>query len=113
MSKPVKKAAAKPAKPSISKKPKSSKKAAPTQNGEATMAPAKSKRIRGSFSMPAQDYALIGELKAASKKHGRAVKKNELLRAGLQALKALSADALQAALAVVHPTKSAAKKKPD
>ncbi|MBC7988014.1 MAG: hypothetical protein H7Y19_00310 [Luteimonas sp.] len=62
------------------------------------------KRIRGSFSMPERDYALIAELKSLSKHRGRPVKKNELLRAGLQALKAMNADALQAALAGLRPS---------
>lgn len=72
-------------------------------------APVKLKRIHGSFTMPQSDYALIAELKATSKQHGRSVKKNELLRAGLNALKALSPEALQAALAALQPAKSPGK----
>ena len=65
--------------------------------------PIKVKRIRGSFSMPAHDYALIAELKAISKSNGRTVKKNELLRAGLHALILMSDQALQSALAGLKP----------
>jgi hypothetical protein len=71
--------------------------------------PAKRKRIHGSFSMPEHDYALIAGLKARSKKRGRIVKKNELLRAGLRALTAMSDDLLQAALNALGPVDSTAR----
>jgi hypothetical protein len=61
----------------------------------------KEKRIRGEFSMPERDYALIADLKSRSKKNGRTVKKNELLRAGLQALNGMKDDALQSVLAAL------------
>lgn len=75
----------------------------------AIVAPAKSdtkdKRVEGRFSMPRSDYALIGQLKSTSKLLGRSVKKNELIRAGLRALSAMSADDLAAAVAAVQPIK--------
>lgn len=54
----------------------------------------KKKMVRDSFTMPAPDYALIGVLKARSLASGSAVKKSELLRAGLVALAAMSAGQL-------------------
>jgi hypothetical protein len=50
----------------------------------------KSKMVRDSFTMPAPDYALIGVLKTRTLGMGAAVKKSELLRAGLVALAAMS-----------------------
>ena len=61
----------------------------------------KPKRIRGDFSMPAADYALIAALKETAKSNGRPVKKNELLRAGLHALKAMTNTQLLASLAAM------------
>ncbi|MEO7760798.1 MAG: hypothetical protein ABIS68_02675 [Casimicrobiaceae bacterium] len=46
----------------------------------------KKKQVRDSFTMPAADYSLIAMLKARSLAAGIAVKKSELLRAGLVAL---------------------------
>ena len=42
--------------------------------------------VRDSFTMPSADYALIGKLKTRALDAGEAVKKSELLRAGLIAL---------------------------
>ena len=58
----------------------------------------KVKLVRESFSMPKNDYAIIGELKELCLKSGMQVKKSELLRAGLQALAKLSTTQLKAAL---------------
>ena len=57
-------------------------------------APSKKKMVRDSFTMPAPDYALIGVLKARTIASGTAVRKSELLRAGLVALAAMSSAAL-------------------
>ena len=51
---------------------------------------AKRKMVRDSFSMPAQDYALIALLKSRTLASGTVVKKSQLLRAGLAALAALT-----------------------
>ena len=67
------------------------------------VAPAKGKRVHGKFAMPKADYALIDELKKLAKKNGQAVRKNELLRAGLRALRAMDALALRVAIAAVRP----------
>jgi hypothetical protein len=45
--------------------------------------------VRDSFTMPLADYARIGELKARCIRLGVAIKKSELLRAGLVALEGL------------------------
>ena len=103
---------AKPAAEAVAavKKSPASKKAGKTVKIAAS-APLKEKRIRGSFSMPISDYTLIAELKSRSKTAGRPVKKNELLRAGLQTLGDLSNDALQAALQRLGPVAAKAPKK--
>jgi len=75
-----------------------------------TASPTKVKRIRGEFSMPIDDYALIAALKSRSSAAGRPVKKNELLRAGLKALDVMSEDALQMALSQLRPVKPKASK---
>jgi hypothetical protein len=95
--KPVAKAADK-------SKPKTAAKALTT-----AAKPVKRKRIHGSFSMPERDYALIAGLKARSKKRGRIVKKNELLRAGLRALTAMNDDLLLAAVNALDPVDSTAR----
>jgi hypothetical protein len=50
------------------------------------------KVVRDSFTMPKSDYALIDALKEKSLAAGTAVKKSELLRAGLAALNGMSDD---------------------
>lgn len=54
------------------------------------VAASKPKLIRGDFAIPETDYALIAELKATAKRGGSKVKKNEILRLGLQSLQSLS-----------------------
>lgn len=65
----------------------------------------KDKRVEGRFSMPKSDYALIAQLKATSKQNGHGVKKNEVIRAGLRALCAMSHDDLLKALRAIKPAK--------
>jgi hypothetical protein len=65
----------------------------------------KPKRVRGEFTMPEADHALIATLKARCKHQGRPVKKNELLRAGLRALNAMGSEGLKAAIAALGPAK--------
>ncbi len=57
---------------------------------EGDNAAGRKKMVRDSFTMPAPDYALIGVLKVRTLASGSAVKKSELLRAGLVALAAMS-----------------------
>ena len=66
---------------------------------------AKPALVRDSFTMPEADFALIGVLKKRAIGARREAKKSELLRAGLQALAALEAKALVAALDRLEPVK--------
>ena len=77
------------------------------------VAPVKGKRVHGKFSMPKADYALIDELKKLAKKNGQPVRKNELLRAGLRALRAMDALALRGAITAVRPAADTAQAKPN
>jgi hypothetical protein len=58
--------------------------------------------VRDSFTFPALDYAQIGTLKQRALKAGHQVRKNEVLRAGLAALSALSDAALLKALQAIE-----------
>jgi hypothetical protein len=75
--------------------------------------PPKAKLVRDSFTMPQSDFALIGALKDRALGFKRPTKKSELLRAGLQALAALDAAALQRALNALAPLKPGRPKKGD
>lgn len=95
----------KPAKPVKSDKPAKTAKSAKTAPKGKAAAPAKAPKpaprevlVRDSFTMPRADVELIAQLKARALTAKRAAKKSELLRAGLQALGALDAKALVAAL---------------
>jgi hypothetical protein len=57
---------------------------------EKTKKERKDKLVRDSFKFPSAEYLAFDELKARCLKQGYAVKKNELVRLGLQVLKALS-----------------------
>jgi hypothetical protein len=67
--------------------------------------------VRDSFTMPESDFALIDTLKATALRAQRAAKKSELLRAGLQLLSTLEADALAAALGRLEHVKTGRPKK--
>ena len=71
----------------------------------------KDKLVRDSFTMPRADFALIQQLKDRALGFKRATKKSELLRAGLQALAALSAGQLQAQLGKLATIKAGRPKK--
>ena len=64
----------------------------------------KKKAVRDNFKMPAGDYALIEALKQRALEFNRPTKKNELLRAGLQALGALDNVELQQRLLALKAT---------
>ena len=72
---------------------------------------AKEKLVRDSFTMPLADFALIQQLKDRALGFKRATKKSELLRAGLQALAALSAAQLQGQLGKLATIKAGRPKK--
>lgn len=108
------------ARPVAEDKPAAAKGAKPTRvttasskSASTTPAPAKpvsSKRIRGEFTMPEADYERIAGLKATARRVGLKVKKNELLRLGLQALQGLHEDELRSAvLALRAPSANVAR----
>jgi hypothetical protein len=72
---------------------------------------APAKLVRDSFTMPADDFALVGVLKSRALQVQRPAKKSELLRAGLKALSALSPQALAKALDALAPVKAGRPKK--
>ncbi|HSI46101.1 MAG TPA: hypothetical protein VK950_07975 [Methylophilus sp.] len=71
----------------------------------------KVKMERDSFTMPKDEYAQIAALKKRLEGAGKAVKKSELLRAGLKLLSALDDTKLKAALAAVPTIKTGRPKK--
>ena len=71
------------------------------------------KVVRDGFTMPQADYELLKELKAQCLKAGVEVKKSELLRAGVQALAALSMADLAARLKALPPVKAGRRKSKD
>ena len=72
---------------------------------------AKPKLVRDSFTMPQADFDLVDVLKQRALNFRHAAKKGELLRAGLQALAALSETELKAALERVTSLKPGRPKK--
>lgn len=70
------------------------------------LVPKKAKLVRDSFTFPADDYALLAELKQRALKAGHEIKKSELLRAGLLALAAMNEQDLVTALAGVERIKT-------
>lgn len=69
------------------------------------------KLVRDSFTMPADDFALVDVLKRRALQVQRPAKKSELLRAGLHALSGLSPQALAKALDALAPVKAGRPKK--
>jgi hypothetical protein len=72
----------------------------------------KEKVVRDSFTMPKSDYAKLAELKQKCLEAGVAVKKSELLRAGLLLLAAAPADKLLEVIAAVETVKTGRPAKP-
>jgi hypothetical protein len=62
--------------------------------------------IRDSFTMPVVDYELIGALKNRCLGLGVAIKKSELLRAGLATLQRLSDESLAQVVAAIESVKT-------
>jgi len=58
----------------------------------------KPKLVRDSFTIPKDEYVVIDSLKVRAGKLGQAVKKSELLRAGVKALAAMNDIQFKAAL---------------
>jgi hypothetical protein len=88
---PVKSAVTKTAKPVTTAKPVKAK---------------KPKLVRDSFTIPKDEYVVIESLKIRAGKLGQAVKKSELLRAGVKALAAMSDIQFKAALSNVPTIKT-------
>jgi hypothetical protein len=61
----------------------------------------KSKTIHDSFNMPAEDYALLQELKKRALAAAMDVKKSQLLRAGIRMLASLSDEVFKLAISAV------------
>ncbi len=66
----------------------------------------KAKLVRDSFTIPKNEYVVIDSLKKRAIASGQAVKKSELLRAGIKALAAMSEIQFKAALSNVPPIKT-------
>lgn len=115
-----KRPAAKSAKPAPSpvaakQAPTPARKSVPAKKVAATslVKKVKQKLVRDSFTMPSADFALIDQLKARAIGFKRPAKKSELLRAGLQALAALSDAKLRSVLDGLTPLKAGRPKKND
>ncbi len=83
---------------------------AKTANKQAKKVP-KIKVVRDSFTMPKNEHMEISKIKDASKKAGLAVKKSEVLRAGLKALSALDMEQTKAILAGLDKVRTGRPKK--
>jgi hypothetical protein len=118
VAKPVAKPAAKPAAKAVAKpaaKPVAKTVAKPAPAPAPVPAPKakvhKPKLVRDSFTMPEEEYAVLGQVKKACLKGGVEVKKSELLRAGVALLKQLDLAALKAVLAGLPQLKTGRPKK--
>ncbi len=76
-----------------------------------TVKPRKPKLVRDSFTIPKDEYTALAELKQRCAKLAQPSKKSELLRAGIQALAAMSDKSLLAALKAVPSIKTGRPKK--
>lgn len=103
--KPAKKAVAKKAstpKPAVATKPVEAAKPGKANEPKAK----KPKLVRDSFTIPKDEYAVLGTLKDRATALAHPVKKSELLRAGLKVLAGLSDSALHSALQAVPSIKT-------
>jgi hypothetical protein len=89
-------------------KPTTTKKAHPAHAKQATKVPKvkKPKLVRDSFTIPKAEYEVIHALKTRGQKLGHAVKKSELLRAGIKLLATLHDAAFKAAVLQVPVIKT-------
>ena len=124
VAKPVAKAVAKPAlkasaKPAAPPPVKPARKAAAKPAAQAVPTPAaapeadagrdkvrKAKLVRDSFTMPEQEYAVLGQVKKACIKAGFEIKKSELLRIGVALISQLDMATLQKVLASLPQLKT-------
>jgi hypothetical protein len=73
--------------------------------------PKKPKLVRDSFTMPAQEYALLAQVKKTCHADGIPIKKSELLRIGVAQLATMSTKKLKAAQAALTPLRAGRPKK--
>jgi hypothetical protein len=73
--------------------------------------PKKPKLVRDSFTMPEQEYAVLGQMKKTCLAGGMEIKKSELLRIGVAQLAAMDLKKLKAAQAALTPLKAGRPKK--
>jgi len=107
ITKPVVKQA--PTKVAVATKPVAAPaaKSIPVKKAPAKTIPvAKPKLVRDSFTIPKDEYQVLGDLKARMTKLMQPAKKSELLRAGLKALAAMSDVAIKKALQNVPAIKT-------
>jgi hypothetical protein len=71
----------------------------------------KAKLVRDSFTMPEPEYQVLGDMKKACLKAGFAVKKSELLRAGVALIQKMEVAKLQEIIAALPPLKAGRPKK--
>ena len=111
----VKKAATKPVRKTAVKKAPVKSTVSKTTKPVKAVKPAKVKKpklVRDSFTIPKDEYVVIDSLKIRAGKLGQAVKKSELLRAGVKALAAMSDIQFKAALSNVPTIKTGRPKNP-
>jgi hypothetical protein len=102
------KAAAAPSKAGAAKAAKAAKpvKAPRVERAEKADKPRKPKLVRDSFTIPKDEYTVLEALKQRAAKLGRPTKKSEVLRAGVQALAAMSDSAFLASVGQVPTVKT-------
>lgn len=66
----------------------------------------KQKLVRDSFTMPEEEYRVLGDVKKACIKAGFEVKKSELLRVGVALIRKMDLPALKLVLASLPPLKA-------
>lgn len=71
----------------------------------------KAKLVRDSFTMPADEYQVLGDVKKIFLKAGLEVKKSELLRVGVALIRELNLASLKLAVASLPPVKAGRPKK--
>lgn len=86
--------------------PKAAVKAGKAEKVEKAEKPRKPKLVRDSFTIPKDEYAVLESLKERAAKLGRPTKKSEVLRAGVQALAAMTDSAFLASVGGVPALKT-------
>ncbi|SFI23527.1 hypothetical protein SAMN04515618_11493 [Collimonas sp. OK307] len=114
VAKPAVKPAAKPqSKPLLVTKPLAAKPALPVIKSlpDVKAKVKKAKLVRDSFTMPADEYQVLGDVKKTFLKAGLEVKKSELLRVGVALIRELDLASLKLAVASLPPVKAGRPKK--